>query len=250
MRILILSDVHANAFALEAVLEAAPAHEALLCLGDVVGYGVQPNECCDLLRERGAICLLGNHDAAALGDPIVDKFSALAGASSRWTRAVLSESNRAWLASLAPYGKFEQWSFEAVHAGLENPLETYINGIHSARPTWKAMQGDLLFFGHTHHAVSLSQLDVPGCKLEEIEQMWKDGGRFRVQGDGWKTLVNPGSVGQPRDGNIVARFATYDVEAREVEITCVRYDVEAAQNAISQADLPPELSGMGLGPAR
>lgn len=250
MKILILSDVHANFYALEAVLKAAPEHEALLCLGDVVGYGVQPNQCCDLLRERGALCLLGNHDAAALGDPIVDKFGALAGASSRWTRAVLSESNRAWLASLSPHLAFEEWGFEAVHASLENPLETYINGIHSARATWNAMQSGLCFFGHTHHAVSLSQLDVSGRELEEIEQMWKDGGRFCVQGDGWKTLVNPGSVGQPRDGNIMARFATYDVEAREVEIICVRYDVEAARNAISQADLPPELSGMGLGPAR
>lgn len=222
MRILILSNVHANFHALEAVMESAPEHEAPLCLGDVVGYGALPNQCCDLLRERGALCLSGNHDAAIGGHDLLERMNALAQFSNHWTRTVLSAENRAWLASLSPHRVFEELGFEAVHAALDSPLEGYINGIYSARESWSRMKFDLCFFGHTHHAVSLGELDVPGRKLEVEERKWRDGGRFSIRGDGWKTLVNPGSVGQPRDGNPLARFAVYDVEAREVEIIAVK----------------------------
>lgn len=242
MKILILSDVHANFHALEAVLRAAPEHDALLCLGDIVGYGAQPNKCCELLRERGAHCLAGNHDAAIGGHDLLERMNALAQFSNQWTKQVLTEENRDWLASLSPHRTFEEWGFEAVHASLDSPLEGYINGIYSARATWSRMKFDICFFGHTHVAASLGELNVPGRKYEIEERKWRDGGRFSIRGDGWKTLVNPGSVGQPRDGNPMARFAVFDSALREVEIICVRYDVEAAQNAVIAAGFPLKIS--------
>lgn len=242
MKILVLSDVHANEHALRAVLQAAPPHDAILCLGDIVGYGALPNECCDLLRERGALCLAGNHDAAIGGHELLERMNALARFSNEWTQGALSSANRDWLASLPPYRAFEEWNFEAVHASLDSPLEGYIQGKISARPTWAKMKFDLCSFGHTHVAASLAELNVPGQRYEVIERKWKDGGRFSVQSNPWRTLVNPGSVGQPRDGNPMARAAVFDVESREVEIFCVQYDVAAAQQAVIEAGFPLKIS--------
>ncbi len=132
MKILVLSDVHANFPALGAVLKVAPEHDELLCLGDIAGYGIQPNECCDLLRERRAICLLGNHDAAALGHEIIERFKTSAQLSARWTASVLTQQNREFLGSLSPHQIWKEWDFEAVHASLDLPLECYIQGRYSA----------------------------------------------------------------------------------------------------------------------
>jgi len=235
MTLLVLSDIHANLFALRAVLEAAPARDEILCLGDIVGYGAQPNECCELLRGHSAICLGGNHDAAIGGHELTTRMNALAQASNEWTRGVLTLENCDWLATLPPHRTFEEWGGEAVHASLDSPLEGYIQGIISARPSWKAMRYDVCFFGHTHVAASLSQLDVPGHRYETRDQKWRDGGRFVVPDQGWKTLVNPGSVGQPRDGNPLARHALFDTQTREVEISAVSYDVEAAIQSVLEA---------------
>ncbi len=218
MKILVLSDVHADFAALQRVFQVAPPHDAVLCLGDIVGYGSRPNECCDLLRERGARCLLGNHDAAALGDPIIERFKASAQLSARWTARNLSPDNRAFLASLSPRVWFEDWGFEAVHGSLDLPIEGYVQGRYSAQQTFDLMRGDLCFFGHTHFAAQLELLDVPGKRLEFGEHFWRDGGSFIVQNGGWKTLVNPGSVGQARDGSGRVRFACFDVETRQVEL--------------------------------
>ncbi len=242
MQILVVSDVHANFHALRAVLDAAPPCDKMLCLGDIVGYGASPNECCQLLRERGAICLSGNHDAALSGHDLTERMNALAQFSNEWTRTILTPQNRVWLASLSPHRVFEEWNFEAVHASLDFPLEGYINGKISARESWSRMKFDLCFFGHTHVAASLGELNVPGRKYEIEERKWRDGGRFSIRGDGWKTLVNPGSVGQPRDGNPLARAAVFDVATREVKIFGVKYDVEAAQNAVSAAGFSPKIS--------
>ncbi len=222
MKILVLSDVHADFNALQRVLANAPAHDAVLCLGDIVGYGEQPNECCDLLRAIGARCLLGNHDAAALGDPIIERFKASAQLSARWTAQVLTPGNRAFLASLSPCVWFDDWQIEAVHGSLDLPIEGYIQGRYSAQKTFDLMRSDLCFFGHTHFAAQLELLDVPGKRLEFDEHDWRDGGCFEVRGQGWKTLVNPGSVGKPRDKKERARFALFDSESREVEVFSIR----------------------------
>jgi diadenosine tetraphosphatase ApaH/serine/threonine PP2A family protein phosphatase len=242
MRILIIADIHANFFALSAALAAAPPHDTLVCLGDIVGYGAQPNQCCDELRERGALCILGNHDAAALGHEIGERFNAIARASTQWTQSILTPQNHAFLQSLPLHLCFEEWGIEAVHGSLVQPLEEYIQGIHSARPTWTRMNSDLCFFGHTHRAASLAELNAPGHRYETEVREWKNGGRFTPRGDGWKTLVNPGSIGQPRDGSPLARFALFDTQTREIELFAVEYDVDAARRSIAEAGLPSKLS--------
>ena len=242
MKILVLSDVHANFFALEAVLDAAPAHHAVLCLGDIVGYGAQPNECCARLRELGAQCLQGNHDAAIGGHELLERMNETARFSNGWTRAQLSEENRVWLAALAPHRVFDEWRCEAVHASLASPLEGYIRGAISARDSWKRMKYDLCFFGHTHVAASLEQFDVPGQRYQAIDRKWRDGGTFSIQSNGWKTLVNPGSVGQPRDGNPLARAAVFDVQSRAVTIFCAKYNNEPACEAVLSAGFSRQLA--------
>ena len=217
MKILVLSDVHADFAALQRAFECAPAHDAILCLGDIVGYGAQPNECCDWLRSVNARCLLGNHDAAALGDPIIERFKASAQVSARWTAQVLTPDNRAFLSSLAPRVWFDDWQIEAVHGSLDLPIEGYVQGRYSAQKSFESMRGDLCFFGHTHFAAQLELLDVPGQRFQFHEHDWQGGGAFTMRGDGWKTMVNPGSVGQPRDKTTRVRFASYDVESRAAE---------------------------------
>ena len=227
MKILVLSDVHADFAALQTAFDNAPPHEAILCLGDIVGYGAQPNECCDFLRERGARCLLGNHDAAALGDPIIQRFKASAQQSARWTSQVLTPENRAFLASLSPHAWFEDWQLEAVHGSLDLPLEGYVQGRYSAQKTFDAMRGSLCFFGHTHFAAQLELLDVPGQRLAFEEHDWRDGGSFAVREGGWRTLVNPGSVGKPRDGSARVRFGRFDASTRQMEV----FALDSIQNA-------------------
>ncbi|MDQ3812800.1 MAG: metallophosphatase family protein, partial [Armatimonadota bacterium] len=129
MRFLILSDIHGNRFGLESVLEAAQGeYETLLCLGDIVGYGAHPNECCEILRERNARCLSGNHDAAALGLLDIEWFNPVAKAAILWTRRQLSEENRAWLQTLPAQQDFAEYDFQAVHGSLREPWEEYITG--------------------------------------------------------------------------------------------------------------------------
>ena len=195
---MIVADIHANLFALRAVFEAAPAYDALLCLGNIVGYGAHPNGCCDELQKRGALCVAGNHDAAAIGHAIGECFNAIARASTQWTQSVLTPQSRAFLEVLPLHFASEEWQLQAVHGSLVQPLEEYIQGIHSARPTWAKMRFDLCFFGHTHRAASLSELNVPGRRYETEVRDWKDGGTFSPRGDGWKTL---GFVSQPCDSN-------------------------------------------------
>lgn len=242
MKILLVSDLHANAFALRAVWEKAPAHDAVLCLGDIVGYGAQPNECCEMLREVNATCLQGNHDAAACGHPIIERFNAVARSSSEWTQQVLMRENRAFLEGLQPYRAFEEWEFEVVHASLDDPLAGYIQGVHSARATWKRMRFGLCFFGHTHRAAEVGEWDVPGKRYQTVDRSWREGGRFGVRGEGWRTLVNVGSVGLSREKDSLARFGVFDSNSREMEIFAIEYDVEAARRSVGEAGLPPQLA--------
>lgn len=239
MKTLVISDIHGNRFGLQAVLEAARGtYDAVLCLGDVVGYGAHPNQCCEIVRSLGGVALLGNHDAAALGQIDIHWFNDLASAAITWTRRELSEENRAWLASLSP--AFVGDDFQAVHASLRQPLEEYIVGRSVAQPNFRVMQRALCFFGHTHVAQCYRCLDVPG-KTDAIEQAsLRDGGAFEIESE-WKYLVNPGSCGQPRDGNPQARYAIYDSLEKRMEVYAVDYDWQAARDAISAAGLPRAL---------
>jgi predicted phosphodiesterase len=153
MRFLILSDIHGNRFGLESVLaNASGEYDTLLCLGDVVGYGAHPNECCEILRQHNAVSLSGNHDAAALGLIDIDWFNPVAKAAILWTRAQLSDTNRDWLHTLPAQQDWPEHDFQTVHGSLREPWEEYITGPSVAEPVFLLMQHTLCFFGHTHVA--------------------------------------------------------------------------------------------------
>jgi predicted phosphodiesterase len=243
MKILLLSDSHGNRFGLQAVLDYATNVDVTLCLGDVVGYGAHPNECCELLRERKAICLSGNHDAAALGKIDDRWFNPIAQYAIRWTAQQLSLENRTWLDLLPAYQDFKTWNIEAVHASLREPWEEYIFDKDVAAPNFLKMQRSVLFFGHTHQAVCTAISADPKIRKQYVSIDWQPvpaGGEIELSIDEL-SMVNPGSCGQPRDGNPLAKGVVYDTKTRTVEFFGVQYDVEAARQAIIDADLPHQL---------
>ena len=240
MRILVLSDVHGNKHGLQAALDAAGRVDRIVCLGDVVGYGAFPNQCCEILREAGAICLSGNHDAAALGLISIEWFNTVATEAILWTRKQLSEENRAWLASLPSQMSFTDERFQAVHASLRSPWEEYIVSEQVALLSFERMEQPLCFYGHTHVAdlYWTREDDLKSRPQPEIEHAsFRVGGGVEME-DGELYLLNPGSCGQPRDGNPDARFALFETEDRIVDVFCVQYDTRAARDAIFEAGLP------------
>jgi diadenosine tetraphosphatase ApaH/serine/threonine PP2A family protein phosphatase len=243
MKFLILSDVHGNKFGLEAVLDSGRDYDQIVCLGDVVGYGAHPNECCEILRQRGAISLSGNHDAAALKKIDIQWFNHIAKAAILWTREQLTEENRLWLDGLPAEQVFEEWGFQAVHASLRQPWEEYIVDQQSALPTMTRQVQPLCFCGHTHVAMLASLHGDPAQWRDHISMQWVEfpGGAEIELLEEERTLINPGSCGQPRDGNPQAKAAIFDNEEHTVEVFCIDYDVEAAREAILVAGLPARL---------
>ena len=243
MKFLILSDAHGNRFGLEAVLNCGREFDRIISLGDVVGYGAHPNQCCQLLRERDAISLSGNHDAAALGKIDIEWFNPVAKTAILWTRGQLNAENRLWLENLPAEQIFADWGFQIVHASLRQPWEEYISNSDVALASLTRLSQPICFFGHTHVAASFSLVDGPAQWRKDVSvewENWPDGGEIELESEN-RYLINPGSCGQPRDGNPLAKAAIFDHETREIEIFGVEYDIEAARAAIYQAGLPPRL---------
>ncbi len=245
MRYLVLSDVHGNRFGLEQVLaDSSHEYDRILCLGDVVGYGAHPNQCCEMMREAEAICLMGNHDAAALGQLDISWFNPVATEAILWTRSQLSEENKAWLRSLKPQMDFPDEDFQAVHASLREPLEEYIMDAEVAAPNVSLMQRSLCLFGHTHHpCVFAAPKDrAQFNSMSDLRAADLAGGEFKIElEEGLKYLLNPGSCGQPRDGDPRARFAIWDTDERWLHIFASEYNINLARDAIYQAGLPKML---------
>ena len=243
MKILVLSDVHGNRFGLEAVLEYGASCDQILCLGDIVGYGAHPNECCEMLRAREAICLSGNHDAAVLGEISTEWFNDIAATAVSWTRAQMTPENLDWLGTLPPGIDFPQWDFQAVHASLRSPWEEYITDDQIALGSFREMARPLLFFGHTHQAVCATLTADRASWRDYVSVEWHDlpAGALIELDERELAMINPGSCGQPRDGVPLAKAAIYDVEAQSVDIFATPYDVQAARAAIIEAGLPARL---------
>lgn len=243
MRILLLSDVHGNKHGLQAALEAAGRVDRIVCLGDVVGYGAFPNECCQMLRDLDAVCLSGNHDAAALNLISIEWFNDVATQAILWTREQLTEENRAWLQSLPGQRVFPEERFQTVHASLRSPWEEYITNEQVALLSFERMEQPLCFYGHTHVAdlYWTREEDVKKSPSPPIERAAFPGGGGVEMEEGELYLLNPGSCGQPRDGNPDARFALFETEDRIVDVFCVEYNVAEARQAIIEAGLPPLL---------
>jgi len=233
MRYLILSDLHANLEAFRAVLsDARPrGFDRVLCLGDIVGYGGNPNEVLDLLREQNPLAVIrGNHDKVACGIEEGEHFNDIARAAAVWTRESLTPGNRKYLMEL-PQGPVDAGGFLISH-GNPGDEDGYLLSEVDAMLAFEAVPFSLAFFGHTHFACAFS-LNGDGIQLDMLgeDQMLSLDPAERY-------LVNPGSIGQPRDHNPRAAYALYDRDASTITVHRVRYDIVAAQKRITDSGLP------------
>jgi len=231
MRVLVISDIHANLAALEVVLADAGSFDAVWCLGDLVGYGPDPNECVARVRGLpGLICLLGNHDAAALGQIEVEAFNMEARQSVRWTRANLSGESLAFLRDLPE--QVVSGEVTLSHGSPRNTVWEYILDLRVARNNFEFFDTPYCFVGHTHLPVMYQNSDGLGSVRLLVPETSK---QVTLQP---RTILNPGSVGQPRDRDPRAAFAIFDPELKTWEYRRVAYDVGKVQKRILEAGLP------------
>jgi diadenosine tetraphosphatase ApaH/serine/threonine PP2A family protein phosphatase len=238
-RVLIISDIHGNKDALDAVAADAGDAEQIWCLGDVVGYGPEPNACLSWVREHCQIVLAGNHDYAAFDEAITRDFNPNAARAAAWTREQLSEEEIAYLRSLPSRVDLDRITL--AHASPADPIWTYILSVVEARDAFGAFAGIACFVGHSH---------VAGCFIKDAERI----ARIPIAVDDRLTLVdgrfiiNPGAVGQPRDRDPRAAYLWYDDEAVTVTWKRVQYDIERTQVKMLAAGLPERLaSRLALG---
>jgi diadenosine tetraphosphatase ApaH/serine/threonine PP2A family protein phosphatase len=231
----VISDVHANWHALEAVLEAVEREEPdeLWCLGDLVGYGPRPNPCCVAVERRASLCLAGNHDLGVLGTLDLSEFTGDAVTAARWTRGVLAEGSRAFLESLQPQGRRE--GVELFHASPRDPVWDYVLSAEAAGAAFELTEAPLVLVGHSHVPLSITLDDgvLDGGVAPADTQTQLGSGR---------RLLNPGSVGQPRDGDPRAAWLLLDAEAGHASFRRVEYDVSRTQAELRERGLPDALA--------
>ena len=239
MRILVLSDLHANAIALDAVLDAARDRWDLsVCLGDVVGYGPDPNEVTARLREMATQTIRGNHDKAVAGVMPTDDFNPVAKAAVDWTRAQLKPEHLSWLAALPP-GPLATDGIVLVHGAFQDEDE-YVFTPAQALDGLLDSTAEVTLFGHTHHQGGFSYVDSQLEVLQIRPRSSESFAALRVELPR-RYLLNPGSVGQPRDGDPRAAFAIADLDHQTVEFWRVPYDIAAVQDRMRAARLPEPL---------
>jgi len=209
----IIADIHSNLEALQAILPELRGVDQIICLGDIVGYGPNPNECLEVIRQNRIVSIAGNHDRAAVGLMETVRFNDSARRAIEWTGAELTPANRKYLADLPLLLKFPD--FQVVHGSLRSPLEEYIFGLKEALPTTERMSKNLLFVGHTH---------LPLCLKER-----------------GKEIINPGAVGQPRDGDPRASFGIYDSDKNLFTFCRAEYNIPPVQEKMKNAGLPLSL---------
>lgn len=226
MKVAVISDIHANWPALEAVVADLPSVDDIVCLGDVVGYGGEPVRCLDFVRQRGWLTLSGNHDLACTDDDVLGWFNEDAAAAIRWTIRQLGADRIEWLRALPPSRTRE--GALLVHASPRSPVFEYVMDTESAAANLHQLGDGLCFHGHSH---------LPG--VFSMDDGWVEHdyrlGSMTLAGP---ALVNPGSVGQPRDRDPDASYGIWDVETGTFEFRRVAYDRAAAQKAILDAGLP------------
>jgi predicted phosphodiesterase len=235
-RILVISDIHANATAFEAVLEAAEGRwDICVCLGDVVGYGPDPNQVTARVRAMGATTIRGNHDKAISGVMDTIDFNPVARAAVEWTREQLEADHLNWLAELQP-GPWPTDGIVLIHGAYQDEDE-YAQAMDGLLESSSAVT----FFGHTHHQGGFSFLDTSVELLQIRPRPSESFTALRLE-PGKRYLLNPGSVGQPRDGDPRAGFAIADLEHQIVEFWRVPYDISAVQERMRAAHLPEPLA--------
>jgi predicted phosphodiesterase len=236
MHVAIVSDIHGNRHAFEAVLAdiAAGDAEETWCLGDIVGYGADPNDCCELARENTTICLCGNHDLAVTGDIALDEFSTGAALAARWTQEVINDDHRDWLASLSPVGLAA--GVGLYHGSPRDPVWEYVLSALLAELCLDAQDQRVSMVGHSHVALAFERPEgqpATGAARRGGDEAHLDSGEW---------LINPGSVGQPRDGDPRAAWLLLDTRAWIARWQRTEYDIAGAATAIRDAHLPDSLA--------
>lgn len=237
MRYLIVSDIHANQAAFAAVLaDAANSFDFVWCLGDLVGYGPSPNECVEQLREYDHLSLAGNHDWAALGRLDITSFNSDARLASVWTQAELTPASRVYLDSLATNDIQDR--FTLAHASPRQPVWEYVLDPLIAQRNFAYFETPYCLVGHTHIPLIYFQPDdnPAGCKTQAPP--YDEPISLEIEG---RMILNPGSVGQPRDGNPDASYAILDTDAMTWEHRRVSYAVEITQERMRARELPYRL---------
>jgi len=230
LRYAIVSDIHSNIEALEAALAQTRGDDGLLCLGDIVGYGPNPNECVDRIRLRATATVLGNHDVAAIDNFGLQYFNPAAREAMRWTQSVITPESIDWLNGLGY--EFRMPDFLLVHGAPVNYFEYILDKSGAAR-AFASTDAPLVFVGHTHIAEYYA-IDAEGTISHQHLQR---GGELKLEDDK-RYIVNVGSVGQPRDLNAQASFVFYDEEAGTVVWERVPYAIPAVQAKMAQEGLP------------
>ena len=233
MRVAVLSDIHANLVALDAVLAAIGTVDAVWQLGDVVGYGPEPDAVVERLAGIGAVGVAGNHDLAALGGPEIEWFNPDAKAAMEWTIGRIGDPTRAWLAGL-PTTRTEG-GMTLVHGSPRDPVWEYITSVPIARANLAVLATPIAHHGHTHLPMAWADRDG---RIDAIPP--GPGSVFSL--DGRPALLNPGSVGQPRDGDPTASWLEIDTETAIATWRRVAYDVAAVRSAMLDAGLPGRLA--------
>jgi predicted phosphodiesterase len=236
MRIAVLSDIHGNRQAFEAVLDEVDAAgvDEVWCLGDVVGYGADPDACCELAATQCDLCLVGNHDLAVRGDISIDEFSRGAAIAAEWTRDVIDPTHLDWLGRLEP--QLLDGEVGLYHASPRDPVWEYVLSTLLADLCLDVQRHRVCLIGHSHVALSFHRADGETATGEvrpaDSELDLADGA--------W--LINPGSIGQPRDGDARAAWLVLDTEAWSATYRRTPYDVAGAAAAIRAARLPDSLA--------
>lgn len=238
MRIAVIADIHSNLTALEAVLADFKGVDEVWCLGDVVGYGPWPNECVEVVRSRAAVCVAGNHDWAALGKISTADFNPEAATAAQWTARQLTPASRAYLESLPL--RAEKDDFTVVHGSPRDPIWEYVLYASTAEISTHYFRTPFCLVGHSHIPVIFfcSQQGI-SVACHSVEPGPHDVIKLGEE----RAIINPGSVGQPRDGVPDARYITIDIEPGGTQITYHRapYDIALTQRKMQEAGLPRRL---------
>ena len=240
MKVAVVSDIHSNRQAFEAVLEAVAASDAaeLWCLGDIVGYGADPDACVELARRHVAVCLCGNHDMAVVGELALDEFSRGASIAAQWTREVIAPANRSFLAGLHPQGQEDSrdGAVGLYHASPRDPVWEYVLSALLAELCLDREPNRMCLIGHSHVASSFTRQPGEAASGEPC----REGTELDLSSGEW--MLNPGSVGQPRDGDRRAAWLLLDLDGYEASYKRTAYDVAGAAAAIKAARLPNSLA--------
>ena len=237
MRYVIIADIHANLAAFTAVLddiERRGGAEEVWCLGDVVGYGPEPHQCLELLRQRNHVCVAGNHDWAAIGKLDTSYFNPDAAAACHWTAQQLSPEEVQYLESLSPV--IERGDFTLVHGSPREPVWEYLLSTSNARENFAYFQSKFCLIGHSHVPLVFKYTDTGACSFSQFStNIGLVLGKSRL-------IINPGGVGQPRDSDPRASYAIYDSETGMIRLYRIAYNISATQAKMAEQGLPMRLA--------